>query len=242
MIRDTRQATAQGNRAAGAIVYCYDTTKGVNGQEIEKDTDLFAALPASGVWAQDVPTPPMPWKQNPTTGAVMGTLLSGDGLTPADGAEVSVVSDDGSVQRDGLSDGNGRFEFVGLPPGPYKITATWPDGHYETGVQLRAGEVATATVVQPGQAVSVPQVSGIGDQADGASVVLGRVLVTSGSDKLGDHFFVADGAGQDAIRVDAPNLVPPAIAGDRVVISGTLHHTPGGVTLSARAVRLVGME
>ena len=86
------------------------------------------------------------------------------------------------------------------------------------------------------------QVTGIGDKADGASVVLGRVLVTSGSDRLGDHFFVGDGVGQDAIRVDAPGLVPPVISGDRVVLSGTLHHTPGGVTLSAAAVRVVGME
>ena len=50
MIRDTRQPTAQGNRAAGAVLYCYDTTKGVNGQEVEGDTALFAALPQQASW------------------------------------------------------------------------------------------------------------------------------------------------------------------------------------------------
>ena len=88
----------------------------------------------------------------------------------------------------------------------------------------------------------MPQVTGIGDQGRRALlVVLEQALVTSGSDRLGDHFFVGDGVGQDAIRVDAPGLTPPVISGDRVVLSGTLHHTAGGVTLSAGAVRVVGM-
>ena len=73
-------------------------------------------------------------------------------------------------------------------------------------------------------------------------ITLTNVLVTSGSDRLGDHFFVADGFGQTPIQVNAPKLVPPTIAGDKVVISGTLQQTPGGAVLEASAVRLVGME
>ena len=105
----------------------------------------------------------------------------------------------------------------------------WNTERDELYAHVLPGRVAPVTVVQTGGAHSVSQVRGIGAQPENAAVVLGETLVTSGSDKLGDHFFVADGFGQPAIRVDAPHLVPPAIMGDKVVMSGTLHHTPGGV-------------
>ena len=72
--------------------------------------------------------------------------------------------------------------------------------------------------------------------------MLRDVLVTSGSDRLGDHFFVADGLGQTPVRVDIARLVPPTVMGDRVVVAGTLRHTAGGVVMQADAVRVVGAE
>ncbi len=240
MIRETRLPTAQGSRAAGAVLYCYDTPKGVNGQEVEGDTELFAALP--NVWKHDAPPPAMPWKTQPTTGAVMGTLLGGDSLTPADGAKLILEDQARHVRRTALADGNGRFAFLRLPPGPYQVTAAWPGSRYTLYARVRPGHVARLTVAETGGAISLLRVTGISAQPEGARVVLGQVLVASGSDKLGDHFFVADGFGQAPIRVDAPGLVPPTIMGDQVVVAGTLHHTPGGVVLTASAVRLVGMQ
>lgn len=240
MIGDTRQPTAQGSRAAGAMLYCYDTPVGINGQEMENDPALFAALP--GFWKHNAPVPAMPWKTRPTMGAISGTLLNGLGLTPMDEAEITLEDQNQHTLRTGRADGNGRFAFVSLPPGSYRVNADWNTGHDELYARVLAGRVAQVTVVHSGDAKSISEVRGIGAQPENSAVVVGETLVTSGSDKLGDYFFVADGFGQPTIRVDAPHLVPPVIMGDKVVISGTLHHTPGGVTLTAEAVRLVGME
>jgi len=242
MVRETRAATRAGHRAAGAVLYCYDTPAGRNGQEVEGDTALFAALPQSGVFARDVPPPMMPWKAHPKTGALMGTLLSGDRLAPVDGAAVTATRRDGSVRRRGASDGNGWFGFVNLPPGAYRVQATWAGGSYAAEMRVGPGETARTVALRPGHAPTVSQVAGIGALPEGKKVLLDGIVVTSGSDRLGDHFFVADGLGQTPIRVDAPHLVPPTVMGDRVVVAGTLHHTPAGVALQASAVRVVGME
>ena len=151
------------------------------------------------------------------------------------------------MRRTGESDGNGWFGFAGLPPGTYHVRAVWPGGAdgkdnvYEADMRVHPGETAR-TVALPAGLPLTPEVAGVGDQPEGAKVLLDAPLVTSGSDRLGDHFFVADGLGQTPLRVDAPRLVPPTIMGDRVLVAGTLHHTPDGVVLEADAVRVVGTE
>jgi hypothetical protein len=240
MVRDTRTVTRAGRRAAGAVLYCYDTPAGINGQEVEGDTALFAALPT--VFARDVPPPPMPWKERPKTGALMGTLLAGDRLTPVDGAQVTATRQDGRVWRRGESDGNGWFGFASLAPGTYHVKAAWAGGVYEVNQRIQPGTTARTVALLPGRVPVISQVVGIGAEPEGKKILLDVIVVTSGSDKLGDHFFVADGLGQTPIQVDALHLVPPTAMGDRVVVAGTLHHTPAGVVLQASAVRVVGME
>jgi len=240
MVRDTRAATPSGHRAAGAVLYCYDTPTGVNGQEVEGGTALFEALPA--VFPRDVPPPPMPWKERPQTGALMGTLLSGDGLTPVDGARVTATRLDGGGRRTGESDGNGWFGFAALTPGMYHVKAVWAGGVYEADRRVEPGQTARTVALLPGRSPVVSRIAGIGAQPEGKEVLLDVIVVTSGSDRLGDHFFVADGLGQTPMQVDAPHLVPPTVMGDRVVVAGTLHHSPAGVVMQASAVRVVGME
>ena len=242
MVRDTRRATPAGHRAAGAVLYCYDTPAGRNGQEVEGDTALFAALPQTGVFGRNVPPPAMPWKTHPKTGALMGSLLAGDGLTPVDGAAVTATRQDGRVKRRGTSDGNGWFGFASLPPGAYRLRATWTGGTYVAEMRIGPGETARTLALLSGHAPVISQVAGIGTLPEGEKILLNGIVVTSGSDQLGDHFFVADGLGQTPIRVDAPRLVPPTNMGDRVVVAGTLHHTPAGVAMQAGAVRVIGME
>lgn len=240
LIAQARLATARGHMASGAVLYCYDTPASVNGQEAEGDTALFAALPA--VWKQTVPLPVMPWKVHPTTGSVLGTLLAGDNLTPLDGALVTAQRTEGGVGRSVLSDGNGCFEFAALPPGQYQIGVAAPGARYRLEARVRPGHAAWLTVIGRSGARAVTQVPGIGALPEGAAVTLSRVVVTSGSDRLGDHFFAANGLGQIPMEIRAPGLVPPTVRGDKVVVAGTLHHTSSGVVLEAGAVRLVGME
>ena len=239
MIEDTRASTAQGHTAAGAIVYCYDTPASVNGQEAEGDTALFAALPS--VWTRDVPPPTMPWKEHPTTGSLLGTLLTGN-LTPMDGAQVTARRTDGGAQRTTLADGSGVFAFVGLPPGSYTVAATWGAERDVLDAIVGPGRTALLTAIGGDDGKVARYVDGIGSQPEGTKITLGEVVVTSGSDRLGDHFFVADEVGEPPIQINAPHLVPPTIRGDLVIVAGKLHHTPGGAVLDASAVRLVGME
>ena len=241
MVRDTRQPTASGHRAAGAVLYCYDTAVNIGGKEVEGDTALFAALPQSGVFAKNVLTPVMPWKTEPTTGEILGTLLTGNTLKPVDGAAITLTRTDKPGGRSAESDGNGRFAFVGLPVGTYHLSATWRTGKQEWDASVRPGEAARLTTVQTDEPL-LTEAAGIGERAEGERVTLSRVLVTSGSDKLGDYFFVADKIGGMPLRVDAPHLVPPVIPGDKVVVAGTVHHMSSGTVLTAGAVRVVGVE
>lgn len=233
LLQSSRSATAKGHKAAGAVVYCYDTPSGLNGVEQEGNTALFAVIPQ--IWTQTVPVPLMPWKLHPKTGALMGTLLSGANLTPEDGVEVTVQSDETGLRRTVRADGNGFFAFVNLPRGRYDVSLP---GILFGGLRVRAGQATTLTPDLGKQFRA--SVSGLSDEAEGAKIMLGSVVVSSGSDRLGDHFYAADALGQMPIEIDASKLVPPVIMGDKVAVAGTLHHTPGGVVIEANAVRLVG--
>ncbi len=235
LLQGTRRATAAGHIGAGAVVYCYDSTSGAHGVEHEGDTALFAAIPR--VWTQNVPVPPMSWKAHPTTGVLMGTLLSGDDLMPEDGIEVTAESSQTHLRHTVRADGNGFFAFANLPPGDYAVSM--PTGS-SAKMTVQAGQVTSWTPDLDGQFRKT--VDGLGDEPEGTKIVLGSVVVSSGSDRLGDHFFAADALGQSPIEVDAPHLVPPVIMGDKVAVAGILHHTPGGVVVEASAVRLVGIE
>lgn len=110
----TRDASPAGNYAQGFSGYSY---------RVPYSGGNWAGF-APSLISQVTPTPTnipsMPWKTNPTTGHVMGTVTHlSDGLW-ADHAQVSIA---GPVSRSMYVDGTGFYAFIDLPPGSYTITA-----------------------------------------------------------------------------------------------------------------------
>ena len=113
----TRDLSPAGNAAHGFCGYSYRVP--YNGG----NWDSFA----SNLVAQVTPTPTnipdAPWKSNPTTGHIMGTVTHAGTGTWADHAVVSIT---GPQNRSMYVDGTGFYAFIDLPPGTYNITASKP--------------------------------------------------------------------------------------------------------------------
>ncbi|HWH69048.1 MAG TPA: DUF4623 domain-containing protein, partial [Candidatus Sulfotelmatobacter sp.] len=148
-MRQPRQATAAGHRADGVCGYDYRVT---NSNGLSRATFLNALVQPSAyepisppLFAQPVPTPPMPWKAAPTRGHLKGVVYGGGLPNALDGA---VVILSGSASRAQTNDATGFFGFVDLPPGAYTLTATCPGyAVMTTDVTITAGAVATRDLV-----------------------------------------------------------------------------------------------
>lgn len=244
--------TSQGHAAAGVTLFSYASTDRTNGQIQQYDPAFYKGLLA--VFPTAVPPPPMPWLDKPAMGTIMGMLLQGRSLTPL-GVQRIVMH--GSypfrllhVKQIAMTDGNGFYAINGLPPGHYIVNVTVAEprhGKQSTiimsyPVDVWAGKTTTLNcfIHQNGDSFSNHPVAGIGLTANGKHVVVTKAVVLNGSDRLGNHFYIADDFGRPWLRVDAPHLFPPTIIGDVVAVSGTLHHSPTGAFIDAKAVRLVG--
>jgi hypothetical protein len=56
-------------------------------------------------------------------GTISGTVVDGTGAVVA-GARVNLLFADQSLRQDAVSDGEGRFSFAGIAPGPFQLTIT----------------------------------------------------------------------------------------------------------------------
>ena len=242
-IASTRRVTGRGNAAAGVVLFSYAETDRADGQEEHYSPALYNNLPT--VFASDVPPPAMPWLDKPTTGTVMGVAFSEADIEPLD-MEITLWQK-GRYVAGAETDGNGFFALTGVPPGKYAVDegmVAWggvvvnggPSDHNTPEISVTAGQVTRLNLLGPGSPAAV---KGAGRLPDGAHALFTHALVTNGSDRLGDDFYIADDFGRPAVRVHAPGLVPPTVAGDIVAVSGVLHHTPGGAMLEAAGVRLV---
>jgi uncharacterized lipoprotein YddW (UPF0748 family) len=110
------------------------------------------------LFAQPAPLPPLPWKVEPTSGHVRGTVLVASTGRAVDGATLQLEPDTSTVARTfpaaaepmpvalAPSDGGGAFGALGVAPGRYRVIVTPPgDGQYRStcAITVVAGIVAT---------------------------------------------------------------------------------------------------
>jgi uncharacterized lipoprotein YddW (UPF0748 family) len=146
--------SAAGNVAAGWIGYSYrtpDAASDIGGTRSGKASrvDLKRALTqpvadAPPVFAAAAAVPEMPWKSQPSTGHLRGTLVDAAGSSLVD-RTVKLVDADGATVRTLATDGRGRFGFVDVMPGRYRVTADATSA----GVTVSAGALATVTLGKP---------------------------------------------------------------------------------------------
>jgi len=141
-----------GHNALGTVFYSYAVTN-LDGQP---NSVFYAALSQpSGYgtppWASPVSAPTLPWKASPTVGHLVGWASGPAG--PLDRATVQVT---GPVNRTLLSDANGFFGAVDLPPGSYAAEVVGADPAYRyLGGTVTAGSVTWLSACRPVQAVYV---------------------------------------------------------------------------------------
>lgn len=148
-LRSIRVPTSAGNRADGMCLYCYGA---LSVEKIPRQ-QFFEALTQPGntnagsepLFATSVPTPRMPWKSAPALGYLKGTLLTADEKLPLDGTVVMLV---GPTTRKLITDANGFYGAVDLPPGTYSLTVHC--SNTETKISrcsIEAGKVTTCDLL-----------------------------------------------------------------------------------------------
>jgi len=121
---------------------------------------------AGGVYEEEAATPALDWKQNPTTGIILGTL------TDARTGEPIV---DAWVQRDGsdyvaLSSADGVYSLLNMPPGNHALTVRkngLRDQEIEN-VAVAAGQVVRVNVAMSDQPIIVAAADKSKDSASAA--------------------------------------------------------------------------
>lgn len=101
--------------APGNVIWSYNSFN--NG-------GYWTQLSGSGkVYAQADSVPAMPWKSNPTTGVIIGTVmnaLTGEPVTDAQ------ITRNGLSNYVGLSSADGLYSFLLVPPGTYSLNINKP--------------------------------------------------------------------------------------------------------------------
>ncbi|MCS6918680.1 MAG: family 10 glycosylhydrolase [Fimbriimonadales bacterium] len=236
-IEFARQPSPSGNRVQGVNFFSYAATTGVGTEEGAQmyQEPFYAAL---GDYFQAwVPTPPMPWKQAPTAGHLMGTVLNAANLAPVDGATVEVYQA-GSLLRTLTTDGNGFFAAVHLPAGVYalliradglpaqSVSQVWVSAGMGVNLPILLGET---------NALAVRRIESLARMPDGTPVALIGTIVAQDWLAPQQPLVVRDALGDAriAVQVAAPAL--PLLAGDRAALRGVLQTSPNGERMLTNA-------
>ena len=239
-----REPSPSGNRAHGVNFFSYAATTGVGTEEGARmyQEQFYTAL--GDYFNKWVPTPPMPWKQAPTTGHLMGTVLRATDLTPIDGATVEVYQA-GALVRTLTTDGNGFFAAVHLPTGSYSLIVR-AEGlpAQQLGSIWVAGGMGVNLPVLLGdsEAVSVRRLDSLAALADGSPVLLVAKVVAQDWLASDQPLTVRDALGDATIEVQVATPAFPLLQGDRVAVRGVLRTRENGTrTLENATVRWLGV-
>lgn len=149
-IRRARGRSVSGAQADGLSIYAYHQTNKDNlsfAQFVEATTLGTTPSPAIPVFAPNARIPAMPWKSEPTTGHLMGFVITND--KPVDGASVTLA---GPARRTTATDGNGFYGFVDLPPAVYRVTV----GQMTLPITVTTGTVALLNLLRPPYSTPTP--------------------------------------------------------------------------------------
>lgn len=126
--------------AEGNVIWSYDAFN---------NSSYWTALSGSGKqYASPASVPTMPWKANPSTGIIIGTVTDATTGEPITDAH---VTRSGLANYVGLSSADGLYSFLLVPPGNYSLTVSKPGIGDATisGVMVTAGEVTRVDVGLP---------------------------------------------------------------------------------------------
>jgi uncharacterized lipoprotein YddW (UPF0748 family) len=157
-VRKALAPSAAGNPSAGWIAYSYRTPDALTNADqslgAARRAELIRALTQPSeydpimppIFEFPVPVPSIPWKDQPTKGHLMGTVITPDGV-PFDQIRVDLYDAETDVFiASRVTDGTGWFGFVDLVPGRYKVKVdrTRAHGRHQTvTVGVSAGQVAS---------------------------------------------------------------------------------------------------
>jgi uncharacterized lipoprotein YddW (UPF0748 family) len=108
------------------------------------DPVLKRQIATEPVFSTPAAIPDMPWKSQPVSGYLMGTLTGSTGQN-YDGVKIIVKSADLTMQREVATDGGGWYGLTELRPGRYRVWADHPDFVSTClEVTVQAGQVSEA--------------------------------------------------------------------------------------------------
>jgi len=166
-----------------------------------------------------------------TTGRIDGTVSDAEGA-PLPGVTVTLVSDSLQGQRLMVTDANGAFRFLGLPPGEYGITAVL-DGYgslQQDGVQVGLDRTVSLEFTLSGNFGETLTVTGAAPIVDVTSTTTGANF----SEKLFNELpvtrtfqglafaapGVTTGASKNSGLDDNPSIAGASVAENRYVVDG----------------------
>lgn len=239
-----RQPSPSGNRVFGVNFFSYAATTGVGSEEGSNryEDAFYTAL--GNYFGEWVPAPPMPWKQSPTAGHLMGTVLNAGDFSPVDGATVEVYQA-GSLMRTLTTDGNGFFAAVHLPAGVYAliVRAEGLPAQQVSLVWVAPGMgVNLPVVLGETPAVSVRRVESLVELPDGAEVMLLGKIVAQDWLSPDQPLVVRDALSEATVQVQVATPALPLLQGDRVAVKGKVKALPDGTRILTDAtVKWVGV-